>query len=115
MGLHNLQHTAAVLNYDFPESAISYIHRVGRTGRAGREGTAVTLFTEEDGAHGELRSIVNVMRASGCSIPDWCVRRFASRVDWSDWSRAAPYHSYASRGGLVAQSLNLGRDATPSC
>lgn len=76
-----------MLNYDFPESAISYIHRVGRTGRAGREGTAVTLFTEDDGAHGELRSIVNVMRASGCSIPDWCVRCTPLRVDGR-----APYH-----------------------
>ena len=37
-----------VVNYDFPTSAISYIHRVGRTGRAGREGRAVTFFTEDD-------------------------------------------------------------------
>ena len=37
-----------VINYDFPTSAISYIHRVGRTGRAGREGRAVTFFTEDD-------------------------------------------------------------------
>lgn len=37
-----------VVNYDFPTSAISYIHRVGRTGRAGRDGQAVTFFTEDD-------------------------------------------------------------------
>ena len=37
-----------VVNYDFPPSAVSYIHRIGRTGRAGRQGRAVTFFTEED-------------------------------------------------------------------
>lgn len=37
-----------VINYDFPSSAISYIHRIGRTGRAGRPGKAVTFFTNDD-------------------------------------------------------------------
>lgn len=53
-----------VVNYDFPQSVQSYIHRIGmkrsvfrklklnlilgRTGRAGREGKAVTYFTNDD-------------------------------------------------------------------
>jgi len=37
-----------VLNYDIPEDADTYIHRVGRTARAGREGTAITLVGEWD-------------------------------------------------------------------
>ncbi|XP_076622408.1 DExD-box helicase 52 isoform X2 [Colletes latitarsis] len=37
-----------VINYDFPPSAISYVHRIGRTGRAGHKGKAITFFTEED-------------------------------------------------------------------
>lgn len=32
-----------VINYDPPEDAKAYTHRVGRTGRAGRSGTGVTL------------------------------------------------------------------------
>ncbi|MDT7772476.1 MAG: hypothetical protein QOC67_1400 [Pseudonocardiales bacterium] len=32
-----------VVNYQCPEDAKTYIHRIGRTGRAGREGVAVTL------------------------------------------------------------------------
>ena len=32
-----------VFNYDIPERADSYIHRIGRTGRAGEEGTAINL------------------------------------------------------------------------
>ena len=37
-----------VINYDFPPSVISYIHRIGRTGRAGRTGKAITFFTQDD-------------------------------------------------------------------
>ena len=59
----------AVINYDFPLSPVQYVHRIGRTGRAMRQGSAVTLFTETDAP--QLRSVVNVMRASGCHVPDW--------------------------------------------
>lgn len=34
-----------VVNYDLPDDAENYVHRIGRTGRAGKEGHAVTLAT----------------------------------------------------------------------
>lgn len=37
-----------VINYDIPDTADTYIHRIGRTGRAEREGDAITLITKED-------------------------------------------------------------------
>ncbi|XP_076649186.1 DExD-box helicase 52 [Halictus rubicundus] len=58
-----------VVNYDFPPSVISYVHRIGRTGRAGHRGKAVTFFTEQDTPN--LRSIAAVMRESGCNVPDY--------------------------------------------
>ncbi|KAI8137188.1 P-loop containing nucleoside triphosphate hydrolase protein [Fennellomyces sp. T-0311] len=58
-----------VINYDFPQTVASYIHRIGRTGRAGRAGEAVTYYTKDDLQY--LRSVVNVMRESGCEVPDW--------------------------------------------
>uniref|UniRef100_K3X9X4 RNA helicase n=1 Tax=Globisporangium ultimum (strain ATCC 200006 / CBS 805.95 / DAOM BR144) TaxID=431595 RepID=K3X9X4_GLOUD len=58
-----------VINYDFPQSAVSYIHRIGRTGRGGRQGLAVTFFTEDDMVY--LRTIANVMKLSGCDVPEW--------------------------------------------
>jgi ATP-dependent RNA helicase RhlE len=36
------------VNFDVPEAAETYVHRIGRTGRAGRSGIAVTLATPED-------------------------------------------------------------------
>ncbi|MBK9943757.1 MAG: DEAD/DEAH box helicase [Kouleothrix sp.] len=39
-----------VINYDIPDTADAYIHRIGRTGRAEREGDAFTLITPDDDA-----------------------------------------------------------------
>ncbi|XP_061162310.1 probable ATP-dependent RNA helicase DDX52 [Saccostrea echinata] len=80
-----------VINYDFPNSAISYIHRIGRTGRAGRSGKAITFFTETDSVY--LRSIARVMVNAGCPVPSYMldmrrpnkkVRRAAKRVPKRD-------------------------------
>ena len=35
---------ALVLNYDVPEFAEDYVHRIGRTGRAGKKGLAITFI-----------------------------------------------------------------------
>lgn len=45
-GIH-VQDIAHVINYDLPEVAENFIHRVGRTGRAGKRGVASTLFVKE--------------------------------------------------------------------
>ncbi|HEX6816793.1 MAG TPA: C-terminal helicase domain-containing protein, partial [Ktedonobacterales bacterium] len=37
-----------VINYELPESAELFTHRVGRTGRMDREGEAITLLTPDD-------------------------------------------------------------------
>jgi ATP-dependent RNA helicase RhlE len=45
-GIH-VQDIAHVINYDLPEVAETFIHRVGRTGRAGERGVASTLFARD--------------------------------------------------------------------
>jgi ATP-dependent RNA helicase RhlE len=37
-----------VVNYDIPDTAEAYIHRIGRTGRADHKGQAYNLVTRED-------------------------------------------------------------------
>ena len=39
----DIEELSHVFNYNLPEVAETYIHRIGRTGRAGREGTAVAF------------------------------------------------------------------------
>jgi len=45
-GIH-VQDIVHVINYDLPDMAENFIHRVGRTGRAGGHGVATTLFSRE--------------------------------------------------------------------
>ena len=37
-----------VINYDLPDVAETYVHRIGRTGRAGNSGTALTFCSQEE-------------------------------------------------------------------
>jgi ATP-dependent RNA helicase RhlE len=50
-----------VINFDIPDSATSYIHRIGRTGRAERLGDAFTLVTRED--RDTIRDIEKILGA----------------------------------------------------
>jgi ATP-dependent RNA helicase RhlE len=53
-GIH-VQDIAHVINYDLPDLAENFIHRVGRTGRAGAQGLASTLFGADQ--RGELLAL----------------------------------------------------------
>ena len=44
-----------VINYDLPDVAETYVHRVGRTGRAGHTGRALTFCSREE--EGMMRDI----------------------------------------------------------
>ena len=49
-----------VINYELPEDAENYVHRIGRTARAGRTGVAVSLCCVQDVAN--LRGVENVLK-----------------------------------------------------
>ena len=49
-----------VINYDMPDTADAYIHRIGRTGRAEQTGDAFTLCTPDDNVM--VRKIEQIMK-----------------------------------------------------
>ena len=49
-----------VVNYELPNVAEDYVHRIGRTGRAGNEGEAVSLVCVDE--HGLLRGIERLLK-----------------------------------------------------
>jgi ATP-dependent RNA helicase RhlE len=57
LDVENISH---VINFDMPDTADSYIHRIGRTGRAQRSGDAFTLVTAEDGDL--IRTLEKIMK-----------------------------------------------------
>jgi superfamily II DNA/RNA helicase len=53
-----------VINFEVPDSADAYVHRVGRTGRAEASGVALTLIApEEAGAFRALERALNLIVA----------------------------------------------------
>jgi ATP-dependent RNA helicase RhlE len=51
-----------VINYDLPDEAESYIHRIGRTGRAGSNGQAVSIAAPDQGKL--VRAIERLLKKS---------------------------------------------------
>ncbi len=56
----DVDHLEHVINFDIPDNAETYTHRIGRTGRAGREGRATTFIEPRD-----RRRISNFARELG--------------------------------------------------
>lgn len=77
-----------VINYDFPTSTVSYIHRIGRTGRAGRQGEAITFFTDKDKTL--LRDVASIVKRSGGEVPEFMLKmKKASRQDKRKMAKSA--------------------------
>ncbi|MDO5621868.1 MAG: DEAD/DEAH box helicase [Paracoccus sp. (in: a-proteobacteria)] len=57
----DIPEVAHVYNYDLPNVAENYVHRIGRTARAGRDGRAVAFCSPAE--LGELRDIEKAMKA----------------------------------------------------
>jgi ATP-dependent RNA helicase RhlE len=67
-----------VINYDMPDTADAYTHRIGRTGRMAKTGDAFSFITSED--EEMVRSIERVLHAK--------VKR--CRLSGFDYKKAAP-------------------------
>jgi ATP-dependent RNA helicase RhlE len=53
-----------VINYDVPQQAEDYVHRIGRTGRAAKEGDAFTFMAPD-----EIAMVRTIERIIGQEIP----------------------------------------------
>ncbi|WP_168119338.1 DEAD/DEAH box helicase [Paenibacillus sp. HB172176] len=82
-----------VYNYDTPQDAELYIHRIGRTGRAGQQGMAITLATPYDKS--KLEAVEQGINA-----------RLARRSIDEDGNLSASASS-------VTRSKSSGRDVSP--
>lgn len=68
-GIH-LEGLTHVVNYDLPQVAEDYVHRIGRTGRAGKSGTAISLVSSEENSQLKkiekmLKNPINVVTVKG--------------------------------------------------
>jgi ATP-dependent RNA helicase RhlE len=56
----DVKHLSHVINYDLPDQADTYTHRIGRTGRAGAEGIALSFCSREE--QGLLKDIQRFLK-----------------------------------------------------
>lgn len=71
----DVQHISLVINFDLPDNAEDYVHRIGRTGRAGRSGKAISFVTPSEKA--DVRKIERLIRKSlpVLALPDFPPQR----------------------------------------
>ena len=60
----DIDELALVINYDVPNVAETYVHRIGRTGRAGASGKAISFCDQEERAY-----IKDIQKLIGLQIP----------------------------------------------
>ncbi len=91
-----------VINYDMPNTADAYTHRIGRTGRAAKTGDAFTFTTREDGEM--VRTIERV-------LGDRVERR---TLDGFDYKKPMPGGDIFSRLPREPQKRGERKSAKPS-
>lgn len=110
----DIDELAFVINYDIPEVAETYVHRIGRTGRAGSSGSALSFCSSEEKPYlADIRKLVKdklVMRETpiakdiprsenGSSHnPDWTP---ASERKTSRFGRKGNFNASVSRSSNV--------------
>ena len=94
LDVENISH---VINFDMPDTADAYIHRIGRTGRAQKTGDAFTLVTPEDDD-----IIKKLERIMGQPLP-------RETLDGFDYKVPAPPRSASGGRGRGAPSGDFSR------
>jgi ATP-dependent RNA helicase RhlB len=102
-GIH-VEDITHVINYDLPQDAENYIHRIGRTARAGKNGIAISLACEDFVLY--LESIEDKL---GHKIPVvW------PEDDWFVEDISKPVFTRRGRGKETKDRFNRGREKQKS-
>lgn len=85
-----------VVNYDMPNIAEDYVHRIGRTGRAGSSGEAISLVMDE-----EVKLLRAIERLIKKVIPVSRIEGFSdsAKVPEKDKAAGVEAHRHRRRGG----------------
>jgi ATP-dependent RNA helicase RhlB len=93
-GLH-IDGVSHVINYDLPQDAEDYVHRIGRTARAGAEGKAISLADENGAFHLE-------------AIEEYSKQRIP--VEWADDDLYVHDYVRAKQRPRVKPAASQGKD-----
>ncbi|GMT04748.1 hypothetical protein PENTCL1PPCAC_26922, partial [Pristionchus entomophagus] len=96
LDIPNVKH---VINYDLPNDADEYVHRIGRTGRVETSGLATSFFNDKNS--NLARELMDLIVEANQELPDWLERAASERARFG-----------GSRGGRGGRGGNKfgGRD-----
>jgi len=93
-----------VVNYELPNVAEDYVHRIGRTGRAGRSGEAVSLVSQD-----EMKLLTGIEKLIRKKIPLIDVPGFSMQISTSSRSQGAAVQRESSRNRHDAKNQGRSR------
>ncbi len=101
-----------IINYDIPDFAETYVHRIGRTARMGRSGRALTFVTPEEGEHlTEIEKFINK------EIPAYKVAGFSPspprEMAYGDGRSIGPHVGAAPQSQPQPAQPQVAESATP--
>lgn len=91
----DVDHIEHVINFDLPNEAEIYVHRIGRTGRAGRAGEAISFVTPP-----ERRRVRFIRRDLGAEIHEAFIPTDADIAAMQRWAMANALHEVYKAGDL---------------
>jgi ATP-dependent RNA helicase RhlB len=110
-GLH-IPDVSHVFNFDLPNDAEDYVHRIGRTARAGAEGDAISFGCEEYAI-----SLPDIEAYIGHQIPRAAIESSdlaaVTAPPPAEWRERAPRHPSSRGGGGSRSSSGGGRSGGP--
>ncbi|MBT3704905.1 DEAD/DEAH box helicase [Candidatus Peregrinibacteria bacterium] len=90
-----------VINYEIPNEAETYVHRIGRTGRAGASGIALSFCAREE--QGLVRDINRLINSSIPIVTDHPFRMTDLQTFGGGGNGRRPRNRFNSRGGGQAR------------
>jgi ATP-dependent RNA helicase RhlB len=96
---------AMVINFDVPNEAENYVHRIGRTARAGKTGKAYTFCSEQD-----VYDLIPIERYLGFSIPVGTVPEDIATEEDKSAGKYIKLENYDDDRDYDRRENNRGRD-----
>jgi len=107
-GLH-VEDITHVYNYDLPQEAASYVHRIGRTARAGKSGKAYSLVCED-----HAFNLPEIEKYIERKIPAEWIDEAEMLEDKAGPYRSRPRSAPTGKGGKGARGASSRSSAKPS-
>ncbi len=97
-----------IINYDIPQDAEYYVHRIGRTGRAGKQGVAFTLIA----GSGELFDLCDITDLTGVQLKPYYLQGLEATEEDKFFARNSS-KSERSRHSTIPKPAGSKRTGAP--